>query len=660
MLTIVMSNGGLTDISLSDDMSLPLARKIWRYGLKNEQEYDNLKKALPLDHLVLQVASYLDQSNLLMSGTMLNFDSYYSIEAKLPIDINRMVSENQTLFKMIKQADWNNFLRQIEDYNIRPALRIPKDPHATHKLDLRTGEIVNYHINRPRPTPKIYTHTKKQSATLLSKNLNTAIFFTTPTIGLLFDESKCDIRARCTLSSSTYSRWWVGSREHLENRRNSGLTSTLNKKFYTETEHLAFREHIDGNNWNNEVLAKFSRESILGIFFVENDPVNSESNRLLRQEAKKRRDELMQIIYATDQKTIDFPIFIYNPTKCTIRLYTKQEQTRDTEGYYILAVDNIECEQLAQRILNAIKENDINTFMDLFSAESRNKKIFPQKSWITEAIEANQNEMLRYLLTLNWLNKNERDPIFNETHLIHAIRLGARREETVRILLNSYLDINAQDKSGHTALMHTIIQDNERLFECLLTYHPDVDLLDNENETALTLALKNFDYIKVARLLAYTKSENDKKIAILFAIEQCHLDMVQYLISHCEIDVNIFCNNGETPLMAAVRIADTDLLKILLKRNPNFNLRDANGNDVFDIATQMNQQAILTLLNTAKIKTSTNSPLQSLSLFPINHNDKDASSEEEEEYVYGSDDDESLEDLEDNELSPQSKKIRKH
>jgi ankyrin repeat protein len=60
----------------------------------------------------------------------------------------------------------------------------------------------------------------------------------------------------------------------------------------------------------------------------------------------------------------------------------------------------------------------------------------------------------------------------------------------VRVLLTHGADINAQDKSGLTALMEAVIANSEETVSVLLDQGAEKTIKNNDGQTALDIALK--------------------------------------------------------------------------------------------------------------------------------------------------------------------------
>ncbi len=590
MTKIQLHNGSSMDCSQIN--SETMARIIWQYGLANKKAYDQLKKELPFDHLALQIASDLNQAHLLYQGTLLDFDDYHTTPHSPHADFSGLINGNQTLFKMI--TDWTinssgrgGFLQQITDFTVRPTLRYGvRGWAATHKLDLRTNQIIPYRHNRHvtgfmGKKNKTYTKTKKQSATLLSKNLHTGVY--SPGVGLLFDESKCDIRAMYTMNATTVAREWVGSFSSVQNYQLSHCVNgaLFSSRLYTDRK--SFRNYVDlpSSTLHNEVLAKFSRESILGVFIVG----DTAANRLI---AIERQIDLVALFKKVEKKDIHFPIFIYDNTLRTIRIYTTQEQANDVARYNILEHEN----NHLTTIQNLVHQKDLKALKLLFQ---NNPSRIKQGFWLFDAIGPHNSSILKhfftkkesqkkidlfnYLLTLPGIRKEQKKGDQQETPLVFATRGG--KKEFVEILLTHGVDMNSQDIDGNTALMIAVHQNDIEMTQLLLKYHPDLKLKNTKNNSVYAIAIhqKNLNLLKVL----YAAQKNCPLILFTTLEEE---ELVDYALKQGE-NVNVQDENQETALMHAIKRDHINIFNKILTQKIDFSLRNNQNETALFLAIKM-------------------------------------------------------------------------
>lgn len=123
----------------------------------------------------------------------------------------------------------------------------------------------------------------------------------------------------------------------------------------------------------------------------------------------------------------------------------------------------------------------------------------------------------------------------------------------LKMLLEQHKDdknfINTQNDKGSTLLHITVEHNKQNIAEFLLSMNIDINIQDNNGETALMLAVEN---------------ENN--------------GMVSLLANNETLDINLQDKLGDSALMIATLLKNDDIVKILLdNKNINTNLQDNNG-----------------------------------------------------------------------------------
>jgi len=76
-----------------------------------------------------------------------------------------------------------------------------------------------------------------------------------------------------------------------------------------------------------------------------------------------------------------------------------------------------------------------------------------------------------------------------------------------------------------------------------------------------------------------------------------HDGTVEFLVSDCKLDLNAQDFSGDSALHDAARFGHLGVAEILLKAGADANLRNHEGKDVRDVATQYEKQAVIALLD---------------------------------------------------------------
>ncbi|TWR31636.1 ankyrin repeat domain-containing protein [Mucilaginibacter pallidiroseus] len=138
----------------------------------------------------------------------------------------------------------------------------------------------------------------------------------------------------------------------------------------------------------------------------------------------------------------------------------------------------------------------------------------------------------------------------------------------VKYLLNKGANINAQDADGRTPLIIAASNGQERIARLLLCCsNPDVDVKDNNGNTALMLACQN-------------NRVNE-----------------MYLVATHFPDVNLRNKNGRTALMIATEANNIEAVKYLMAHNANASAKDKQKLTAMDYAKKTNNAQIIDLLN---------------------------------------------------------------
>ena len=133
-------------------------------------------------------------------------------------------------------------------------------------------------------------------------------------------------------------------------------------------------------------------------------------------------------------------------------------------------------------------------------------------------------------------NVNYKD-LENKTVLIKMCRKNAAGEydEVINYLLNNTdIDINAQDDSGQTALMYAIELSPISLIKNLINHGSDLNIKDNDNNTALFMIPSRFrdDLVELCNLML-------NKGANVNYINKKHKTMLDVIIQASSLDTRL-------------------------------------------------------------------------------------------------------------------------
>jgi ankyrin repeat protein/Tfp pilus assembly protein PilF len=173
-----------------------------------------------------------------------------------------------------------------------------------------------------------------------------------------------------------------------------------------------------------------------------------------------------------------------------------------------------------------------------------------------KALVPNPSIEIMQILLANGAQSNARGD-WERTALMHA-----NTASKVKLLLAHSADVNARDKDGETALIRAATAGAVDVVEALVQGGAEVNAKDAKGETALLHALSNTESMH---------GEDAKRKA------QGRLEAARRLLLAKNLDVNIQNDDGESALMRAIRLVDTEMVKLLLTR-----AADVNASDIFD------------------------------------------------------------------------------
>lgn len=194
------------------------------------------------------------------------------------------------------------------------------------------------------------------------------------------------------------------------------------------------------------------------------------------------------------------------------------------------------------------------------------------------------------------------------TSLMYAF-MSDTRNQIMRLLIDSGANTSIQNKQGKTVLMYSIYYNNKDILNVLILKKDDIDIQDEQGNTALMIAFINFK-IDMAKVLilngadTMTKRNNEGNTAFMLAVRIVDNENIfDVLLEKSKQIIDFQNEDGQTLLMAAVEINKMTLVKAIIKRGANLNLRDNDGRTALYIAimTKRIEIAKILILNGADI-----------------------------------------------------------
>ena len=210
------------------------------------------------------------------------------------------------------------------------------------------------------------------------------------------------------------------------------------------------------------------------------------------------------------------------------------------------------------------------------------------------ATEGGKSKIVEYLL----VSGVEADAIFGydrKTSLMLACKLG--HEIIVELLLKHGANPNATDASNRNTPLFYLAESsclqNERIVELLSNYGANVNVTNDKDETALDIALANFNQNNVAieLLKQFGIVNSTDKLGRTALFKLCtfsnhnSIEAIKMLVQDFKADLNIRSRDGWTPLMAACDSGcDNLILEMVLGNQENINAINNYGDSALILA----------------------------------------------------------------------------
>lgn len=157
---------------------------------------------------------------------------------------------------------------------------------------------------------------------------------------------------------------------------------------------------------------------------------------------------------------------------------------------------------------------------------------------------------------------------------------------TIKTLLNQGVSPNIMDPKGELMLNLAIKDKSDAVVSYLLTNKKtDVDVSNKFGETPLMIASIDGNLPLVTTLVTQNKAQINHIgwTPLHYASSRGQLEVAQYLINNGAI-IDSMSPSNTTPLMMAVLGSNEALIKLLLDKGADLNLRNDQGFTVIDIA----------------------------------------------------------------------------
>ena len=219
---------------------------------------------------------------------------------------------------------------------------------------------------------------------------------------------------------------------------------------------------------------------------------------------------------------------------------------------------------------------------------------------VREVLDAAQNgdlEAIRQYIAAKSINVVDEE---GSTPLMYAA--ANDKENVVRVLLGSGVDVDQQNLYGWTALLQASCYGHHEVVYTLLQHHANINLCNSWVTSPLVAAAQG-GFSTVVQVLLEKGAEvmsGDEVLSPtpLMVAAQCgHESIVSQLLSHGS-NVNARLQAiGWTPLMLAARNNHLGVVQVLLRHGGMREMRDVNNKRAIDIASSLGHKSIVNHLS---------------------------------------------------------------
>lgn len=163
-------------------------------------------------------------------------------------------------------------------------------------------------------------------------------------------------------------------------------------------------------------------------------------------------------------------------------------------------------------------------------------------------------------------------------------------------------DIDAADDNGYSALVWSVIRGRREIVASLISKGCDVDKQTQKHAytSAICASFTGQRQILEDLVMAgadINRTDNDGRTALIWAVKKKYTDVVLYLISQCDCDVNITTKKCQSALMYACLDGQKDYAIALLDAGALLNIVDYKGRSALMLAcSEGHYELVLELL----------------------------------------------------------------
>ncbi|PNP54852.1 hypothetical protein THARTR1_04541 [Trichoderma harzianum] len=284
----------------------------------------------------------------------------------------------------------------------------------------------------------------------------------------------------------------------------------------------------------------------------------------------------------------------------TLLLWAVQNGYDSAVGILLGSGSNMGIKDEQQPMPRVVAPKDANTMLQPTLQEDSNAHMRRQNGWaaLLTAVQFKREKMLKFLQDAgaDMNHKDERGwPL-----LFHAVYCD-NGGTIINMLLDGFVDVNAKDKLGKTALFIAIDRRDESRIYPPLYGGADYSTADADSRMSFIYSNQHSNMVAIELLLEKGADVNATdeygRTPLLYAIIYSMSNVIKLLVDKGS-DVNARDRNGWTPLLAAVHFGRDKVVKLLLDTGKvDIDARDVNQDTAWSLAVKKRRSSIMQLLS---------------------------------------------------------------
>ncbi|KAG3284016.1 receptor interacting serine/threonine kinase 4, partial [Ictidomys tridecemlineatus] len=249
-----------------------------------------------------------------------------------------------------------------------------------------------------------------------------------------------------------------------------------------------------------------------------------------------------------------------------------------------------------RKLVDAIVSGDTSKLMKILQPQDVNLVLDGSASLLHLAVEAGQEECVK------WLLLNNADPSLTNGKGSTPLHLAVERRArgVVELLLARKISVNAKDEDQWTALHFAAQNGDEASTRLLLEKNASINEVDFEGRTPMHVACQhgqeNIVRILLRRGVDVGLQGKDAWLPLHYAAWQGHLPIVKLLAKQPGVSVNAQTLDGRTPLHLAAQRGHYRVARILIDLGSDVNVRSLLAQTPLHVAAETGHTSTARLL----------------------------------------------------------------